>query len=94
MPAPVRFRRPTTLDADLEWCTRQLYDDLECWCVRYKGSAGGVVKTFVAAPPGWLAAQEQIAEEPRDRFNVHPIVISPQHGAAMFGPECAWPKGE
>jgi len=50
------------------------------------------VRTFVAAPPGWMKEQTGLDDEPLDSFTVQRLVLSPETGRAMFGPECAWPS--
>jgi len=87
-----QFRQATTLGADLEWATRHLFaeEDREVWCVRWRSS--GLVRTFVAAPPGWMARQTGLDDEPLDSFTVQRLLLSPETGRAMFGPECAWPS--
>jgi hypothetical protein len=85
-----KFRQATTLGADLEWATKHLFDGWEVWCVRWKRS--GLVRTFIAAPPDWLAAQTGLDDEPLESFTVQRLLLSPETGRAMFGPECAWPS--
>jgi hypothetical protein len=83
-----RQKKSSGYSDDMDWATKRLFEGYHVWCIRRKEN--GLVQGYIACADlsTWVAFEGQ----PLHLFFVQPVVVSPQAGNAMFGPECAWPR--